>query len=390
MTIHFLQLEAAPKAREPSKRRVGRTPPLVPGHRPIRGLHCEPSQHGQERWSYRVGKGKRIWLKDAAGRYLLPGTSAFQEALDRARYGISAPATASAAPKLDYPHSLQWLVDRFLASNTFLTNQKTGAPKSPATMSAYRYTYARVCRVNGSVDCRAIDRAWMQALYDKIAAGANGEPTVALANASLKHLTLLFDYAVDAEILQSNPCAKVATRGWKSEPHLRWLGEHLEAFEARWAPGTRERAAYELLLGTGQRCSDVCRMGRHHIRDRIMTLVQKKTGKEVEIPWTARLRETIDEGQIGQPFVMGAHGRALKADSFSSWFNAACRAAGLTDRTAHGLRHTAACLDAEAGKEFGFLLRKFGFSAEIANRYVSQAKGKQMMLRSLEEEDEAA
>jgi hypothetical protein len=37
-------------------------------------------------------------------------------------------------------------------------------------------------------------------------------------------------------------------------------------FEARWAPGTRERRAMYLLLYTGQRRSDASRMGRQHVK----------------------------------------------------------------------------------------------------------------------------
>src|SRR3712207_8216643 len=46
-----------------------------------------------------------------------------------------------------------------------------------------------------------------------------------------------------------------------------WSDEEIAAYEARWPLGTKQRLALALLLYTGQRRSDVVRMGRQHLRD---------------------------------------------------------------------------------------------------------------------------
>ena len=63
-----------------------------------------------------------------------------------------------------------------------------------------------------------------------------------------------------------------AGNGWfrrrvKTEGYHRWTESEIEQFEAQHMIGSRARLAFALLLYTGQRRSDVVRMGRQHIRD---------------------------------------------------------------------------------------------------------------------------
>jgi integrase len=48
--------------------------------------------------------------------------------------------------------------------------------------------------------------------------------------------------------------------------------------------GSRARLAFALLLYTGQRRSDVVRMGRQHLSDNAICVRQVKTNREVWIP----------------------------------------------------------------------------------------------------------
>ena len=62
--------------------------------------------------------------------------------------------------------------------------------------------------------------------------------------------------------------------------------------------GTKARLAFAFLLYTGQRRSDVVKMGRHDIHQDVLTIDQGKTdgGEEahLEIPVHPKLREIID------------------------------------------------------------------------------------------------
>lgn len=56
---------------------------------------------------------------------------------------------------------------------------------------------------------------------------------------------------------------KVHTTGYKT-----WSEEHISRFEARHPIGSKARLAFALLLYTGQRRSDVVKIGRQHIYKR--------------------------------------------------------------------------------------------------------------------------
>ena len=66
---------------------------------------------------------------------------------------------------------------------------------------------------------------------------------------------------------------RVKTDGFDS-----WSNDEISRFEIRDPPGSRARLALALLLYTGQRRSDVVRMGREHVRDGLLHVRQVKTG----------------------------------------------------------------------------------------------------------------
>ena len=57
-----------------------------------------------------------------------------------------------------------------------------------------------------------------------------------------------------------------------------WTDEEIAQFEAHHPIGSKPRLALALLLYTGQRRGDVIRIGRQHIRDGVLLIVQQKTG----------------------------------------------------------------------------------------------------------------
>jgi integrase len=58
------------------------------------------------------------------------------------------------------------------------------------------------------------------------------------------------------------PYFKAKGSGWHS-----WTIEEIEQFEARHPVGTKARLALALLIYTGQRRSDIVRLGRQHVRN---------------------------------------------------------------------------------------------------------------------------
>jgi integrase len=125
--------------------------------------------------------------------------------------------------------------------------------------------------------------------------------------------------------------------------------------------GTRERLAFELLLCTAQRRSDVVRMGPQHVRGDALHVRQDKTGAQLVIPIHADLQAALSAMRATHPasssrairpltFITSKSGRQFSGNDFSTLFRTWCDAAGLPRRcTAHGLRKAAARRLAERG-----------------------------------------
>ena len=92
---------------------------------------------------------------------------------------------------------------------------------------------------------------------------------------------------------ETDPTAGIRIKLPKSDGHHTWSEDEIARFEAKHPVGSRERLAFPLLVCTGQRRSDVLRMGRQHIRDGILSIKQRKTGVEVDIPVHPELAAAI-------------------------------------------------------------------------------------------------
>jgi integrase len=106
--------------------------------------------------------------------------------------------------------------------------------------------------------------------------------------------------------------------------------------------------AFALLLYTGQRRSDMVRMGRQHLVNNAIWVRQQKTGREVWIPVHEALAPIL-AGSSNMTFILNERGNPYTATAFGNWFRDQCRAAGLHGCSAHGLRKAAARRLAEAG-----------------------------------------
>jgi integrase len=115
--------------------------------------------------------------------------------------------------------------------------------------------------------------------------------------------------------------------------------------------GSKPRLALALLLYTGQRRSDVVKMGRQHIRAGVLTVKQEKTGATLAIPVHPHLQAVLDATASEHlTFLVTATGKPYGGNAFSEQFRNWCDAAGLPRRCKpHGLRKAACRRLAEAG-----------------------------------------
>lgn len=163
-------------------------------------------------------------------------------------------------------------------------------------------------------------------------------------------------FAVDQKLIATDPTAGVKrAKVSKSDGHKTWSEDDIAAFERRWPIGTRERLALDLLVYTGARRGDAIGFGWQHIgRDgRIRWTPQKtkhSTGVRVDVPVHPKLWQSLEHmARDRLVFMVTTRGQAWKPSSFSVWFGAAAKAAGLEECTPHGLRKAIVRRLVEAG-----------------------------------------
>src|SRR5262249_46355975 len=101
---------------------------------------------------------------------------------------------------------------------------------------------------------------------------------------------------------------------------------------------------------TGQRVSDVCRMGWQHINGNLIMVKQQKTGTPLLLPLHPELKIMLMKlPRTNLTFIVTARGAAFNAKGLGTWFKKQCKLAELPHCTAHGLRKAAATRLANAG-----------------------------------------
>ena len=166
-----------------------------------------------------------------------------------------------------------------------------------------------------------------------------------------------------------------------SEGHRSWSEVDIEMFRARHQLGSRERLALELLLNTGQRRSDIVRMGRQHVRERTISVRQQKTGKRLDIPLHQDLAAAIAATPSGQmAFLVGRYGKPYTPGGFGNWFKGACKSAGIeVGLRAHGLRKAICRRLAEAGCSASEIMSVGGWrNIREVETYVAAASQKKL------------
>jgi len=189
--------------------------------------------------------------------------------------------------------------------------------------------------------------------------GAKSE-TPQAANNLLKALRLLLNHAIEIGMIGSNPAIGVKRYKSRGEGFHPWSEADVAQFETAYPIGTKERLALALLVYTGQRVSDVARMGWQHVKAERVAVRQTKTNTALMLkmhPELVRMLAAVPRSNM--TFLVTDRGAAFSAAGLSNWFSKRCRAAGLAGRTAHGLRKLALTRRANAGASTE-MLKAFG------------------------------
>lgn len=173
----------------------------------------------------------------------------------------------------------------------------------------------------------------------------------AAGNRWLRMFGLVFRLAVESDMRATDPTTGVRRLKEKADGARAWTEEEVAQFQARWPLGSRARTAFSLMLHTGQRRSDVVRMGPASIRAGMIEVTQQKTGTRLMIPILPDLAESLASvGNVGAYFLEVKWGQKPSSDSLGNLMRDWVSAAGLPDDlSAHGLRKASARRLAEAG-----------------------------------------
>ena len=301
-------------------------------------LYRETTRHGRAVWYFREGHGPRVRMPDDYG------STEFMAAYRSALAGTPVTPVGKSDPR-----SLKWLVEEWKRSSDW-------AGTKPATRRQRENVLVRIIAASSNPSFRSINtesiRGLREAMQDRPAA----------ANNMIKTFRALFRWAEEGGHVEENPASKVKFIAVTTDGFRPWTRDDLRRFRDRWHLGSRERVAIELLVSTGLRRGDACRLGRPHLKSGVFMIRTEKTGTPVYRPLLPDLAAAIDAGPIGDlTYICGADGRPMTKESFGNWFRKACNTADVSG-SAHGVRKLAATIMAERGATEAELKAAFGWT----------------------------
>jgi integrase len=337
----------------------------------LRHLHSFTDRHGRKRTYLRLPGMKAVQLPGA------PGSPEFMAAYNA--------AVAAAVPKGDQagriiPGSLDALAISYYASPAF------GGLRA-STQAAYRRLVEEMRAGYGTRPVRLMEPRHVEALMHEKA----GRPTA--ANHRLRLLRALLAHAVTIRMISVSPAANIGRVAYRTDGYHTWTEDEIATFEAKYPSGSRERLAFTLLLYTGQRRSDVVRMGRQHLREVVldgravaaMEVTQVKTGKRLLLPVHPALVTEIDQTPRDRlTFLLTEFGKPFSPRGFYNLFADWAREAGLPPgRSPHGLRKAAGRRLAEAGATAHQIMSILGVTLQTAEIYTRQAEQARMAVAGM-------
>ncbi|MCK1640454.1 hypothetical protein IVA95_23430 [Bradyrhizobium sp. 157] len=191
---------------------------------------------------------------------------------------------------------------------------------SATTRANYRRFFERFRRQYGHLQVASMKTTSVNLMLDAIA----DKPAAA------KHFRLrlkaLMDFAVGAGYREDNPVEKAKRIKHRDKGIRPWTELDIADFRSYWPMHTPQRQAFELLLHTGLRRSDVVRLGRQHLRmfgnDQRIVIKTKKSQEAVEliIPIHPKLREMLHQIPADQmTFIVTEHGASRSEKAFTNY-----------------------------------------------------------------------
>jgi hypothetical protein len=216
-------------------------------------------RHGNVRIYLRCKGQPKIRLTET------PGTDAFDKEYHRALRGELKPSANQRTPAM--PGTMRWLCEQYYASAAFQS-------LAPSTRKVRRGILEEICQRAGQFRYAMMEPLHVAKLRDEKAAFPHA------ANNRVKALQQLFAWAKSPEYgyAKKNPARDVGRlRGTNPDGIRAWTESDALRYEARHPIGTKGRLAFDLLLYTGVRRSDVVKLGPQMERCSTETLPDGQT-----------------------------------------------------------------------------------------------------------------
>lgn len=309
---------------------------------------------GRTYLSYRIGKGPRIKLPSD------PTSEDFKMAYAAA---ITGAIERQPKPSKDIPHSIGALITSYLGSDAFLS---LGA----GSKSGYRSRMDQIKRDHGHRSAIGLTK---ERIEEVILKPLHNLPGAKID--TLKKLRILIRHAQDdLKWFKIDPSEGIK-RG-KSKEIRAWRDAEMAAYEKRWKFGTKQRAAYELMLNVGTARGDT------HLTTWVQAdaddfeYTRRKTGVPVVVEKAISLKTALNALPRKHVCILTTeYGKPFTVDGFSGWMRDAMDEAGLPlDCRPHGLRKTFGRLLADAGATAHEIMAAMGhLTLAEAERYTREA-----------------
>jgi integrase len=215
-------------------------------------------RHGNLRLYYRKAGQPKVRLRGPMGSPEF--WQDYQAALKNPK-----PKAKPKAPAGPDRTTMRWLISEYYASADFLQLDES-------TRVTRRRVLERFClnQNDGDKPYALILPRHIRARRDAMV------ETPSAANTLLKALRVVFKHALRNDLVTSNPAAVVETFPSNGEGFHSWTMEEVEQYEACHPIGTTARLALALALFTGQRRSDLVRLGPPHLKNDWLIFTQYK------------------------------------------------------------------------------------------------------------------
>lgn len=164
----------------------------------------------------------------------------------------------------------------------------------------------------------------------------------ATANHLLTTLKLIYQWAMDREIVSMNPTLSVKRLPAGKRDRLITWPEYMAIYNCAqdWV-----QVIMDLCYLTGQRIGDVLKIEYSHLKEDGIFIEQEKTGKKLVIAWTPELRAVVERARTlkysiksVKYIVSGRAGTKRFHSNVWRYFKKAAKEAGIPDVTLHDLR----------------------------------------------------